>query len=46
VIAAMKKWAGDDAAKRKQLQAACQRILQGDLGNETARAALKKLSEE
>jgi hypothetical protein len=46
VIAAMKKWAGDDAAKRKELQAACQRVLRGDLGNETARAALKKLAEE
>ncbi len=46
VVAAMKNWAGDDAAKRKQLQAACRRILQGDLGNETARAALKKLAEE
>jgi hypothetical protein len=46
VVAALKKWAGDDAAKRKELQAACQRILRGDLGNETARAALKKLAEE
>lgn len=46
VVAAMKKWAGDDAAKRKELQAACQRILNSDRGNETARAALKKLAEE
>ena len=46
VVAAMKKWAGDDADKKKQLQEACRRILRGNQGNETAQAALKKLTEE
>ncbi len=45
-VAAMKKWAGDDADKRKQLQEACRRILRGNMANETAQAALKKLAEE
>jgi len=46
VIAAMKKWAGDDAQKREELQRTARRIVRGNLGNEIARGALKKLAEE
>jgi hypothetical protein len=46
VIAAIKKWAGDDADRRQQLQRAAQRVLGQNLGNETAQRALKKLTEE
>jgi hypothetical protein len=46
VVAAMKKWAGDDADKRKELQQACRRILRQNTANETALAALKKLTDE
>ena len=46
VVAAMKRWAGEDADKRKQLQDACRRILRGNQANEIAQAALKKLAED
>lgn len=44
-VAAIKKWVGDDAQKREQLQRAVRRVLDGNLGTEAARDALKKLSE-
>jgi len=45
-IAALKKWAGDDAQKREQLQRTARRVLDQNLGTEAARSALKKLTEE
>ncbi|MCS7046761.1 MAG: hypothetical protein NZO58_10425 [Gemmataceae bacterium] len=45
-VAAIQKWMGDDAEKRRQLQAAAQRILSQNLANEIAAAALKKLADQ
>ncbi|MCI0380233.1 MAG: hypothetical protein L0215_21825 [Gemmataceae bacterium] len=45
VVQAMKKWAGDDDAKRKELREHAQLVVRLGYGNEIAQAALKKLAE-
>jgi hypothetical protein len=41
----MRKWAGNDAAKQKELRAYCRQIADAMYGTEAAQAALKKLAE-
>ncbi|MBL8799870.1 MAG: hypothetical protein JNM56_38670 [Planctomycetia bacterium] len=45
-VAAMLKWAGEDAAKKKQLKEYCQKIVGLGYGNELAQRALKRLAAE
>lgn len=44
-LAALQKWAGDDAAKKKQLKEYCQKIVDLGYGNDLAKRALKRLAE-
>lgn len=45
-LTAMQKWAGDDAAKKKQLKEYCQKIVELGYGNDLAKRALKSLAGE
>jgi len=45
-VAAMLKWAGEDAAKKKQLKEYCQKVVGLGYGNELAQKALKRLAAE
>jgi hypothetical protein len=43
-LTAMLKWAGDDAAKKKQLKEYCQKVVDLGYGNDLAQRALKRLA--
>ena len=43
-LTAMQKWAGDDAAKKKQLKEYCQKVVELGYGNDLAQRALKRLA--
>lgn len=43
-LEAMQKWAGDDAAKKKQLKEYCQKVVELGYGNDLAKRALKSLA--